>query len=410
VPQKTAAAPRVCLFALVLVVSLSGGAKTASAQTAPESPEPSPSPTLEPPPSVTPPPPPLPADQTSDQNGQPGAWEKDDAGSGKDGPGDWDATGPPNRVQHPHRPPREEDCPGFGGQAPYLGPAMDTGRLQEILGQARRFGFPLEAAMLSVAGPFPVAGPSNWSNDWLAVRCEPYPHLHKGLDIFAPSGTPLVAAVDGRVTQVVSAAIAGLSIEISDSAGTQYFYAHLSGFAPGIDVGDSVTMGQLVGYVGTTGNARGTSPHLHLEVQPGGVPAPPKPYVDRWLHISEHRARSWIAALTGGANGTVGGGTTLRPPATTSAGTLAKDVGWGSFLATEARGRPLERWPSLIVVALGIALVPSLCSAPRRRRERAGAPVLSARRPTDWSRPAAAARVMVPGLPADSAVPGRLMA
>ena len=62
--------------------------------------------------------------------------------------------------------------------------------------------------------------------------------------------------------------MSGHGLKIARPDGTYFFYAHLSGLAPGIAVGTPVTAGQLVGYVGRTGNA--ATPHLHLEVHPGG--------------------------------------------------------------------------------------------------------------------------------------------
>jgi hypothetical protein len=159
---------------------------------------------------------------------------------------------------------------------------------------------PLEKALLKVVGPFPVAGLAWWSDDWHAHRCCPFPHLHQGLDIFAPAGTPLVAAADGYISQKVdSPSASGLGLEVTDAGGIQYFYAHLSAFEPGIEVGTQVEMGQVIGYVGNTGNARGTIPHVHFERQPDGVPAPPKPWVDRWLRIAERKALELVQELSG---------------------------------------------------------------------------------------------------------------
>ncbi|HEX6208835.1 MAG TPA: M23 family metallopeptidase [Actinomycetota bacterium] len=146
-------------------------------------------------------------------------------------------------------------------------------------------------------GPFPVAGEATWSNDWHAARCNPDPHLHKGIDIFAPAGTPLVATRNGIVTQKGIGAVSGLHVEITGHRGIQYFYAHLSRFAPDLALGQRVSRGDVVGFVGTTGNARGTSPHVHLEVQPGGVPVAPKPFVDRWIARAELEATRWVRSV-----------------------------------------------------------------------------------------------------------------
>jgi hypothetical protein len=174
---------------------------------------------------------------------------------------------------------------------------MDTSRLADMVHRIAARGPRVGRAYLGVSGPFPVAGPAHWSNDWHVRRCEPYPHLHEGIDIFAPHGTPIVAVTGGRISQRGIGSISGLSVEVVDAQGVQYFYAHLSAFEVGLVPGGTVQRGQVLGYIGTTGNAQGTSPHLHLEVQPGGVPVPPKPYVDRWLRSAEQRAEAWLARL-----------------------------------------------------------------------------------------------------------------
>jgi len=367
VPKHAAIGSRVRPLAAALVASfvLLGRPDAATAQTPPptESPEPSPSPSPEAPSPA--PAPPSPTPTGSGDVGQADAAEEKEW-SAKNGPSKSGARGP-TRVRRPHRRPPQDDCAVLTGEVPYLGPAMDTASLQEILARARRFGFGPARAMRALGGPFPVAGPSSWSNDWHARRCEPYPHLHKGIDIFAAPGTPLVAVVSGRVTQIVSAAISGLSVEIADAGGTQYYYAHLSGFAPDLKVGEDVEMGDVLGYMGTTGNARGTSPHLHLEVQPGGVPVPPKPYVDRWLEISERRARSWIASLKD--DGLPAPRPAHRPATAREAGAASGELGWPTTAAIHGRGEPTERWPSLIVLAaaVGGALGPGIRARRRRR-------------------------------------------
>ncbi|MGH2740174.1 MAG: M23 family metallopeptidase [Actinomycetota bacterium] len=153
----------------------------------------------------------------------------------------------------------------------------------------------LRTALLSVAGPFPVAGLTWWRDDWRDPRYTPYLHFHEGLDVFASAGTPLVAVADGQVTQLLQSYPSGLGVMITDAAGIRYFYAHLSGFASGLGVGQEVEVGDVIGYVGDTGNAYGGTPHLHFEIHVNGVPVPPKPYVDRWLHIAERRAIDLVA-------------------------------------------------------------------------------------------------------------------
>jgi hypothetical protein len=184
--------------------------------------------------------------------------------------------------------------------APFtLGGTHSTAKLMAILSQLSPNGTPRFDDILAVVGPFPVAGLAWWQNDWHAYRCCPFPHLHQGLDMFAPRGTPVVAAADGFVSQKVNSPISGLAVEITAAANTQYFYAHLSAFGPGIERGSIVHVGQVVGYIGNTGNAASTSPHLHFEVQPNGVPVPPMPFVDEWLVQSESRAVTLVQQRTG---------------------------------------------------------------------------------------------------------------
>jgi murein DD-endopeptidase MepM/ murein hydrolase activator NlpD len=89
---------------------------------------------------------------------------------------------------------------------------------------------------------------------------------HKGVDIFAPRGTPVVAAAAGIVVERDSGGAGGRSVYERDLDGrTFYYYAHLDGWRAGLKAGDLVRQGDVLGYVGSTGNVSG-SPHLHFEV------------------------------------------------------------------------------------------------------------------------------------------------
>ena len=122
---------------------------------------------------------------------------------------------------------------------------------------------------------FPIAGPHSYSDTFGAPRMfgTPYAHLHQGTDIFAASGTPLVACERGVVTKVGTDRLGGTKLWIVGASGTRYYYAHLSGYAPNIAEGLVVNAGDLVGFVGNTGNAISTPAHLHFEVHPDGGPA-----------------------------------------------------------------------------------------------------------------------------------------
>ncbi len=102
-------------------------------------------------------------------------------------------------------------------------------------------------------------------------------HWHEGIDIFAPKGTPLVATESGTITRVGSGRLGGLKFWLQGDSGVEWYYAHLHAFAPGLANGQKVEAGDLVGYVGDTGNAVGTPPHLHMEMHPNGE-RPINPY------------------------------------------------------------------------------------------------------------------------------------
>ena len=158
-----------------------------------------------------------------------------------------------------------------------------------------------------VLAPFPVAGAAQYGNDWGVPRHNPYPHPHEGTDIFASRGTPVVASLPGVVTGVgIDTAVGGNSLRVTQPDGTYAYYAHLDGFAPSVVEGTFVRAGVMLGYVGTTGNAAGTPPHLHYELHPGGGEAiPPLPYLDQWLAGARERAQAFIQAA-GGVFPTVG--------------------------------------------------------------------------------------------------------
>jgi murein DD-endopeptidase MepM/ murein hydrolase activator NlpD len=89
---------------------------------------------------------------------------------------------------------------------------------------------------------------------------------HKGVDIFAKAGTPVVAAAEGVIVKRDSNAVGGISVyQRGSDARTIYYYAHLHGYRPGLKEGDLVRPGDVIGYVGSTGNVSG-SPHLHFSI------------------------------------------------------------------------------------------------------------------------------------------------
>lgn len=132
---------------------------------------------------------------------------------------------------------------------------------------------------------FPVRAPYSYVDSYGAPRMvgTQYYHRHEGVDVFALKGTPVVAVVDGVLERVGTDYLGGIKLWLrSPGDGWTYYYAHLSGYAPGMRSGTHVRRGTVVGYVGNSGNARGTPPHLHFETHvPGGRVTNPYPIVRR---------------------------------------------------------------------------------------------------------------------------------
>ena len=89
---------------------------------------------------------------------------------------------------------------------------------------------------------------------------------HEGQDIFARRGTPVYSATEGYVVRIGESQLGGQTISILGAGGRVYYYAHLDSYSQSIGEGDYVTPETILGYVGTTGNAQGTPPHLHFGV------------------------------------------------------------------------------------------------------------------------------------------------
>lgn len=103
--------------------------------------------------------------------------------------------------------------------------------------------------------------------------------VHEGQDIFAPKGTRVLSATNGYVYRIGENNLGGQTVSVISSGGRVYYYAHLDAYAPGLEVGDRVTTRSLLGFVGTTGNAQGTPPHLHFGVYTVGGAINPLPLI-----------------------------------------------------------------------------------------------------------------------------------
>ncbi len=120
----------------------------------------------------------------------------------------------------------------------------------------------------------------HYSNDWGDPRSGG--RTHQGCDIFAPMGTPAIACYSGFLTTSEDR-LGGhiINIRTNDQNKATYKYMHMSGYA--VASGAWVNAGQVIGYVGDTGNARGGAPHTHFQVHPnGGSPVNPYPILKQW--------------------------------------------------------------------------------------------------------------------------------
>lgn len=124
-------------------------------------------------------------------------------------------------------------------------------------------------ALIVAGGPvtFPVGGAFNFIDSWGFERGGGT-RRHQGADIFAERGTPVVALESGRLRHKENG-LGGLTIYLDGVSGNSYYYAHMESRVAGLD-GQTVAPGQVIGAVGTTGNAAGTPPHLHFEIKPSG--------------------------------------------------------------------------------------------------------------------------------------------
>ncbi|MCP3042700.1 M23 family metallopeptidase [Xanthomonas euvesicatoria] len=95
--------------------------------------------------------------------------------------------------------------------------------------------------------------------------------VHDAIDILAPTGTPVVAVADGTVEKLFTSERGGLTIYQFEPGGKYcYYYAHLERYADGLAEKQSIKRGQVIGYVGSTGNANPAAPHLHFEIHRSG--------------------------------------------------------------------------------------------------------------------------------------------
>ena len=139
---------------------------------------------------------------------------------------------------------------------------------------------------------FPVYGPSSFVDTFGAARGDISSGWHHGDDIFAPLGAPILAVATGTVFSVGWNPVGGNRLWLRDGKGNLFYFAHLSAFTPLAVNGSKVNAGDVLGFVGNTGDAQGTPYHLHFEIHPVGLlgegydgAVNPTSYLLAWKHL-----------------------------------------------------------------------------------------------------------------------------
>ena len=241
----------------------------------------------------------------------------------------------------------------------------------------RALGYPLDVRRPGTIGPsplsliapvspkltahgyvFPVYGQSGFGDSFGAARADTI--WHHGDDIFAPLGAPILAVADGMVFSVGQNRLGGNRLWLRDQGGNEFYYAHLSAFAPLAVDGARVHAGDVLGFVGNTGDAAGTPYHLHFEIHPApllflgedGV-VNPTPYLRAWQHLRDvdfPSAAVWAPTLVATGSAPAAGAILLQASDISSASGLEPHAltralapgakGWDGALGRLARKLP----------------------------------------------------------------------
>jgi murein DD-endopeptidase MepM/ murein hydrolase activator NlpD len=169
-------------------------------------------------------------------------------------------------------------------------------RDKEFADRARALFAPLGGIRMPVVG----VHVRDLDDSWHAPR-DGGVRQHKGIDIFAPRGTEVVAVSDGIISYIGDQRLGGHCMWLTTENGASFYYAHLDRWAPGLYEGMEVQSGDLLGYVGNTGNALHTPSHLHFGVNEDDVMVNPYPILTRAAFVA--RAKTHVE-LSGGFAGT----------------------------------------------------------------------------------------------------------
>ena len=175
-------------------------------------------------------------------------------------------------LQAPSKPvlPGRSDRPTIPRQRPVpRAPEPDVGG--EVPGGPVKVAPEVSAQLSSGGFVFPIYGTASFGDSFGAPRPDVPGGWHHGEDIFAAGGAPLLAVADGTLHTIGFNRIGGYRIWLRDTQGNEFYYAHLSAYSPLAVEGRSVNAGDVIGFVGNTGDADGGAPHLHFEIHPASM-------------------------------------------------------------------------------------------------------------------------------------------
>lgn len=185
-------------------------------------------------------------------------------------------------------------------ERPSLEGSYSTATLVEVAQQMRQLGVTGDD-LHAVYAPFIVTGYADFSDTWGSVRHDGVHDLrpHLGQDVFCEEDAPVLAAEDGSV-EFVKDRLGGTVVRLHHERGGYWYYAHLSHYPSDLASGDQVSEGDVIGFCGNTGNARGGTPHVHF----GSYPGPENPMRDLvdWLEEAEREAKKDLQHLLGGVD------------------------------------------------------------------------------------------------------------
>lgn len=204
------------------------------------------------------------------------------------------------------KPPDQSSKAGATGKDKQPKPPEPTHKPSTLAPSLRRIPQGLQPKLTAGGYVFPVFPTASFIDTFGAFRGDVAGNWHHGDDLFASLGAPILACADGTVFSVGWNDVGGNRLWLRDRQGNEFYYAHLSAYSPAARNGNRVKAGEVIGFVGNTGDAEGTPYHLHFEVHPVSLLAlgydgavDPTPYLTAWQHQKDIRLAQVAGYLPG---------------------------------------------------------------------------------------------------------------